>query len=57
MNAEIKRIQADESTSFWLLVALKTALDRDPIDAARDARELSKLLTARADEALALKNL
>lgn len=45
----------DPSTSNWLKQALKTALQRDCVDAANDASHLSALLTARAKEALKIR--
>ncbi len=38
---------ADPSTSRWLKGALSSALDRDPVDAERDALELRRLLSLR----------
>lgn len=41
-------ILADPSASFWIKSALRTALDRDPVDAANDADVLAAVLAARA---------
>ena len=43
----IADVLADPAASFWLKNALKTALARDPVDAANDAEMLLKLLDAR----------
>ena len=41
------------STSDWLKRALRTALNRDVVDAANDAEILARVLSARAEQALA----
>ncbi len=46
-------LRADPAASRWLREALDAAMERDPLDAARDARMLADLLDARACEALA----
>lgn len=38
---------ADEATSFWLKAALRTALERDPVDALNDAIVLAATLEER----------
>ena len=38
---------ADETTSFWLKAALRTALERDPVDALNDAIVLATTLEVR----------
>lgn len=43
----IKRIETSQSASFALKAALKEALDRDPIDAWKDASVLFRILEAR----------
>lgn len=40
------------STSFWLKAALRALLERDALDAARDAELLSELMVARLNEIL-----
>jgi hypothetical protein len=40
----LKQILADQSVSYWLKDALRTAYERDPIEALRDAQSLLKLL-------------
>ncbi len=40
--------------SYWLKNAIRTALHRDIVDAARDAETLSKILTNRMNEAFEL---
>ena len=38
---------ADQSTTYWLRDAIKSALARDPVDALRDAETLASLLRER----------
>jgi hypothetical protein len=40
----LKEILADPSISYWLKDAIRTAYERDPVDALHDARWLIKLL-------------
>lgn len=40
----IDEILADPAASFWLKAALRSALSRDPVDAANDADVLSQVL-------------
>ena len=49
---EIEAVLNDLSASDWLRWALRSALHRDPIDAANDACVLELLLESRADEIL-----
>ena len=42
------------TASIWLKDALRSALGRDPVDAARDAELLALVLAARADSLLAV---
>ena len=44
---EIEEILADPAASFWLRAALRSALARDPVDAANDAEVLARLLDRR----------
>ena len=44
---KIEDVLRDPAASFWLKHALKTALERDPVDAANDAEILLQLLDAR----------
>ncbi len=48
----VARVFADPSASFWLRDALRTALDRDLVDAAADARVLADILDERCTQAL-----
>jgi hypothetical protein len=48
----IPDILEDQSSSYWLKESLKTALERDPIDAANDVEILMFALVQRADEHL-----
>lgn len=51
----IERIQQvidSPSTSYWLKAALRALLERDALDAARDAELLAELMVARLDDIL-----
>lgn len=43
----IDQVLADPAASFWLKDALRSAMERDPVDAANDAEVLAKLLAER----------
>ena len=43
----LNEILADPGISYWLKDAIKTAYERDPIDALHDARRLLKMLGER----------
>jgi len=43
----IEEVLRDPSASFWLKAALRSALARDPVDAANDAEVLARLLDQR----------
>ncbi|HSZ62094.1 MAG TPA: hypothetical protein VK828_09860 [Terriglobales bacterium] len=43
---------ADPAASFWLKTALRSALCRDPVDAAHDSEILAQLLGQRCDAIL-----
>jgi hypothetical protein len=45
--SEIERVLADPAASYWLKFALRSALERDPVDAANDAEVLACLLEKR----------
>ena len=49
----IDEVLADFSASHWIKDALRSALNRDPVDAANDAAFLCALLNKRADAAMA----
>lgn len=49
---EIRAVLEDPASSSWLKVALRTALERDPVDAANEAEGLAELLGRRADAML-----
>jgi hypothetical protein len=51
-NLEIEQVLADPAASFWLKEALRSALSRDPVDAANDAEVLAQLLDRRCQEVL-----
>lgn len=40
----IDEILADPASSLWLKAALRSALSRDPVDAANDAEVLARVL-------------
>ncbi len=44
---QIEEVLRDPAASLWLTVALRTALARDPVDAATDAEVLARLLDRR----------
>lgn len=48
----IEGVLADPAASFWLKNALRSALRRDPVDAANDAEVLAKLLDERCRKLL-----
>jgi hypothetical protein len=50
---EIATALEDPPAYFWLKDALRSALARDPVDAANDAEILCGLLAHRSDEILA----
>ena len=50
MSRSIAEVLADPAASRWLKGALSSALDRDPVDAERDALELARLLSWRMFE-------
>jgi hypothetical protein len=52
MTPSCKAILNDPSASYWLKNALRAALDRDPVDAARDAEILAAALSDRCDAVL-----
>ena len=45
---EIRRMLKDPSLSTWLVNAMTSAMERDPVDAANDAGLLSMILDKRA---------
>jgi hypothetical protein len=49
---EIDAILADPAASFWLKAALRSALSRDPVDAAHDSEILARLLDRKCREIL-----
>lgn len=48
----IDEVLADPAASSWLKTALRSALSRDPVDAAHDAEILARLLAERCDQIL-----
>ena len=45
---DVDQVLSDPSTSYWLRDAIRSALVRDPVDAAGDALVLARLLEDRA---------
>lgn len=45
---DVDAILASPSASFWLKDALRSALQRDPVDAANDAELLASILASRS---------
>jgi hypothetical protein len=48
----IDEVLADPAASSWLRTALRSALCRDPVDAAHDSKILARLLEKRCDQIL-----
>jgi len=48
----IDEVLADPAASSWLKTALRSALCRDPVDAAHDSEILTRLLGKRCDRIL-----
>jgi len=48
----IDEVLADPAASYWLKTALRSALSRDPVDAAHDSEILARLLEDRCDKIL-----
>jgi hypothetical protein len=48
----IAEVLGDPAASLWLKSALRSALSRDPVDAANDAVILARLLELRCDRLL-----
>ena len=49
---EIEQVLSDPAASFWRKDALRSALTRDPVDAANDAEVLFRLLDERCHKLL-----
>lgn len=50
---KINEVLSDPTTSLWLKAALRSALYRDPVDAANDSEILARLLERRCTQILA----
>ena len=50
---EIDEVLANPAASVWLKAALRSALSRDPVDAAHDSEIMARLLDRRCREILA----
>jgi len=48
----IEEVLVDPAASRWLKTALRSALCRDPVDAAHDSEILARLLEERCDQIL-----
>jgi len=48
----INEVLLDPAASLWLKSALRSALSRDPVDAANDSEILARLLELRCDRLL-----
>jgi len=48
----VDEVLADPAASSWLKTALRSALNRDPVDAAHDSEILARLLEERCDRIL-----
>ena len=48
----IDEVLADAAASYWLKTALRSALCRDPVDAANDSEILARLQQRRCDRIL-----
>jgi hypothetical protein len=51
-DPEVRAVLADPAASHWLKNALRSAMARDPVDAANDADVLARLLDLRARKIL-----
>jgi hypothetical protein len=51
----IDEVLVDPAASLWLKSALRSALSRDPVDAANDSEILARLLGLRCDQLLGKK--
>lgn len=52
--AQIADVMGDPAASFWLRQSLRTALERDPVDALNDALVLASVLDAHLRSVLGL---
>jgi hypothetical protein len=48
----IEEVLRDPAVSFWLKHSLRSALSRDPVDAANDAEVLARILDRRVRQIL-----
>ena len=51
----VEEVMSDDSASNWLKEALRTALERDPVDALNDALALAAALEGRLRSVLGLE--
>ncbi len=49
---DIDEVLVDPAASYWLKTALRSALCRDPVDAANDSEILARLLEERCNQIL-----
>jgi len=52
LNSQEEQILDDPAASFWMKAALRSALSRDPVDAANHAEVLAQLLNQRCGRML-----
>jgi len=50
-------VLADPAASYWIKDALRSALDRDPVDAVNDAEVLAKILKHKVKNILTVREL
>ena len=54
-DSTVEEVMTDEAASDWLKTALRTALERDPVDALNDALALAAALEQRLRTVLGLE--
>ena len=54
-DSNVEEVMTDEAASDWLKTALRTALERDPVDALNDALALAAALEQRLRTVLGLE--
>ena len=54
-DSNVEEVMTDQAASDWLKTALRTALERDPVDALNDALALAAALEQRLRTVLGLE--
>ena len=54
-DSNVEEVMTDQAASDWLKTALRTALERDPVDALNDALALAAALEQRLRSVLGLE--